>query len=70
MIPLIYADVGEENIIKKVSGNPDEKTHLTELGFTPGKNVTVISKFHGNIIVNLKETRIAISREMARQIMV
>ncbi len=70
MMPLILANVGEENIIKKVGGNPDVKKHLEDLGFVAGGSVTVISTLGGNIIVNVKETRVAISREMAQKIMI
>lgn len=69
-MPLILANVGEENIIKKVGGNPDVKKHLEDLGFVAGGSVTVISTLGGNIIVNVKETRVAISREMAQKIMI
>ena len=70
MMPLILAAVGEENVIKKVGGKPEARTHLTDLGFVPGVRVTIISTMGGNLIVNVKESRIAISREMAGKIMV
>lgn len=70
MIPLTFANVGEENIIKKVGGKPEVKKHLEDLGFVVGGTVTVISMLGGNVIVNAKEARIAISSEMARKIMV
>lgn len=70
MMPLILATVGEENMIKKVGGNPEVKKHLENLGFVAGGNVTVISTICGNLIVNVKEARVAISREMASKIMV
>ena len=70
MIPLALADSGEENIIKKVGGSPDVRQHLKELGFVPGSAVTVINALGGNVIVKVKESRIAISDEMARKIMV
>ena len=70
MMPLTFATVGEENIIKKVGGKPEVKKHLENLGFIPGSNVTVINTIAGNIIVNVKETRVAISKEMAQKIMV
>jgi len=70
MIPLTLSNIGEENIIKKVGGNPDLKQHLGNLGFVVGGNVTVINMLGGNVIVNVKDTRIAISEEMARKIMV
>lgn len=70
MMPLVFADAGQENIIKKTGGNPEVKKHLEDLGFVPGGTVTVITTVGGNVIVNVKETRIAISREMAMKIMV
>ena len=69
-MPLTVAVVGEENMIKRVGGNPEVKKHLETLGFVPGGSVTLISKIAGNIIVNVKESRIAISKEMAQKIMI
>lgn len=70
MMPLVLASPGEENMISKVGGNSQVRTHLENLGFVPGSSVTVIAKIGGNLIVNIKESRIAISREMAGKIMV
>lgn len=70
MMPLTLAAVGEENIIRKIGGKPDIKKHLEDLGFVAGGNVTIISMMGGNVIVNIKESRIAISKEMANKIMV
>lgn len=70
MMPLSLADVGEENTIKKIGGNPEVKKHLENLGFVVGGAVRVINTLGGNVIVNVKETRVAISEEMARKIMV
>lgn len=70
MMPLILANVGEDNIIKKVGGNPEVKKHLENLGFVVGGNVKVISELGGNVIVNIKEARVAVSKEMAQKIMV
>ena len=70
MMPLALADTGEENIIKKIGGSPEVKAHLENLGFVMGGAVTVITSLAGNVIVNVKETRVAISEEMARRIMV
>ena len=70
MMPLILAGIGEENMIRKVGGNPEVRAHLENLGFVPGGSVTVISAIGGNVIVNVKESRIAISKEMAQKIMV
>lgn len=70
MMPLCLADVGEENTIKKIGGSPEVKKHLENLGFVVGGNVTVINTLGGNVIVNVKESRVAVSEEMARKIMV
>ena len=70
MMPLILAAAGETNTIRKVSGNPEVKKHLEDLGFVVGGEVTVVSAIGGNLIVNVKESRIANSREMAGKIMV
>lgn len=70
MMPLILAAAGETNTIRKVSGNPEVKKHLEDLGFVVGGEVTVVSAIGGNLIVNVKESRIAISREMAGKIVV
>ena len=70
MMPLILAAAGATNTIRKVSGNPEVKKHLEDLGFVVGGEVTVVSAIGGNLIVNVKESRIAISREMAGKIMV
>lgn len=70
MMPLALAEAGEENTIKKVGGSPEVKKHLENLGFVVGGNVTIINTLGGNVIVNVKESRVAISEEMARKIMV
>ena len=70
MMPLSLVNVGEINIIKKIGGNPKIKKHLENLGFVVGGNVKVISTLGGNVVVNVKEARIAISEEMARKIIV
>ena len=70
MIPLIVANIGEENIIKKVGGSPEIKKHLNDLGFVAGASIIIVTSMAGNLIVNIKETRVAISREMAAKIMV
>ena len=69
-MPLTLCPVGEENIIKRIGGKDDVKRHLENLGFVAGSTVTVISEMGGNIIVNVKEARIAVSKEMAVKIMV
>ncbi len=70
MMPLGFANVGEENTILRVGGNPETRQHLENLGFVAGGNVTIISEMGGNLIVNVKDSRIAISKEMAQKIMV
>ena len=70
MMPLTFAGIGEENIIVKVGGKPEIKKHLENLGFVPGGSVTIVNALGGNVIVNVKEARVAISEEMARKIMV
>lgn len=69
-MPLTLVTIGEENMIRKVGGSPEVRTHLENLGFVPGSSVTVISTIGGNLIVNIKESRIAIDRSMANKIMV
>ncbi|MBR3004241.1 MAG: ferrous iron transport protein A [Lachnospiraceae bacterium] len=56
--------------IKKIGGSPEVRKHLSDLGFVVGGNVTVITSLNGSVIVNVKETRVAISEEMARKIMI
>jgi ferrous iron transport protein A len=70
MMPLTLASVGEENMIKKVGGNPETRKFLESLGFVAGSMVTVISEISGNVIVNVKEARVAVSKEMAAKIMI
>ena len=70
MMPLALANVGEENLIHKVGGNPEVKKHLEDLGFVAGGTATLITVLNGNVIVKVKEARVAISEEMARKIMV
>lgn len=70
MMPLSMAVIGEENIIKKIGGSPEVKRHLENLGFVAGGSVKIVNKLGENVIVNVKETRVAISEEMARKIMV
>ncbi|MGN1204492.1 MAG: ferrous iron transport protein A [Lachnospiraceae bacterium] len=70
MMPLNLADIGEENTIKKVGGSPEVKKHLENLGFVVGGTVTIVNTLGGNVIVNVKESRVAIDREMAMKIMI
>ena len=70
MMPLCLAKTGEQNIIRRIGGSPEVKKHLEDLGFVVGGTVTVVTTLGGNVIVNVKDSRIAISEEMARKIMI
>ena len=70
MMPLVLTAVGEESIIRRVGGSPETKKHLEDMGFTVGGAVTVMNTIGGNLIVKVKESRVAISKEMAAKIMV
>lgn len=70
MMPLTMAREGETTSIKRVGGKDEIRRHLENLGFVPGTNVIVVSKNGGNVIVNVKESRVAISKEMANKIMI
>jgi len=70
MVPLTMAKAGKKNSIKKVGGKTEIRQHLENLGFVVGTPVMVITELGGNVIVNIKESRVAISREMASKIMV
>ena len=69
-MPLIFANPGETNIIKKVGGSPEIRKHLENLGFVAGGDATIINEIGGNLIVNIKGSRIALSKEMAQKIMI
>ena len=70
MMPLTLAAIGERNTIRKVGGSPEVKKHLENLGFVVGSDVTIINTLGGNVLVSVKEARVAISREMAQKIMI
>lgn len=70
MMPLTLLQENEESIIKRIGGNPEVKKHLEDLGFVVGGAVTVVTQMGGNVIVNVKGSRIAISREMAQKIFI
>ncbi len=70
MLPLVFAEPEQENIIKRIGGSPEVKKHLENLGFVVGGSVKIVTKNGNNVIVNVKEARIAISEEMARKIMI
>ena len=69
-MPLTMAETGVENQIKKIGGKSDVRLFLEKLGFVVGSIVTVITQNNGNLIVNIKDTRVAISKEMACKIMI
>lgn len=69
-MPLTLAAIGEENIIKRIGGSSDVRAHLQNLGFVAGAVVTVVSSMGGNLIVNVKGARIAVSKEMAQKIFI
>ena len=68
-MPITLAGIGEEVTITRIGGNEETKHHLADLGFVVGSKVTVISSLNGNLILNVKESRIAINKDMARYIM-
>ena len=70
MMPLTMVGAGKENSIKRVGGKQETRQFLESLGFVPGAQVRVISEICGNLIVHIKDTRVAISREMASKILV
>lgn len=69
-MPLTMAGIGEVNTIKRVSGNDETKRFLANLGFVQGAEVTVLSAIGGNVIVNIKDSRVAVNADMARHIMI
>ncbi len=70
MMPLNFAKVGEPQIIRRIGGSPEVKEHLEDLGFNVGSEVSIVSTLGGNLIVKVRESRIAVSGELARRIMV
>ena len=69
-MPLTLVDVGEENIIKRIGGRPETRKHLENLGFVAGSSVSVLNTMGGNLIVEVKEARVAISQERAQKIFI
>ena len=69
-MPLTYADQGQPQTIKKIGGTPEVKKHLTDLGFNVGGEVSVVSSVGRNLIIKVKESRVAVSEELARKIFV
>ena len=70
MMPLTMAEMGQEMSIKKINGRYKTKKFLESLGFVVGEKVSVISNLGGNVILNVKDTRIALDEDMARRIMI
>ena len=70
MMPLLLAQVGENNLIRHIGGTTEVKRHLEDLGFVVGANVTIISRVGGNVIVKVKESRLAIDERLAQRILV
>ena len=67
-MPLTLLKPGEKSIISHIGGNPETRQHLVDMGFTVGSEVMVVSELAGNVIVTVKDTRVAISKEMATKI--
>ena len=70
MMPLAMANVGDTGIIRRITGFDDVRQHLAELGFVVGEQVTVVSEIGGNMILTVKDSRIALDRALAMRIMV
>ena len=70
MMPLSMAKQGEINTIQKITGKDEVRQHLAELGFVVGERVRVVSEINGNMILQVKDSRVALSREMACRIMI
>lgn len=70
MMPLAMASVGDVNIIRKITGRDEVRQRLAELGFVVGEPVTVVSELGGNLILSVKESRVALDKTMAMRIMV
>lgn len=70
MIPINLANAGEPQVIKKIGGNPEVKKHLENLGFTVGGEVSIVTSLGNNLIIKVKESRVAVSAELAKKIMV
>lgn len=69
MMPLTLAPIGTPSVIRKITGKDDVRPHLAELGFVAGQEVTVVSSLNGNLIINVKGSRIALDETMARRVM-
>ncbi|MEG2199337.1 MAG: FeoA family protein [Anaerovorax sp.] len=69
-MPLTMAFIGEKNVIRKITGKDEVRQHLAQLGFVVGSEVTVVSQISGNMILSIKESRIALDKTMANRIIV
>ena len=69
-MPLTMAPTGEPNVLKKIGGKEETRRFLENLGFVTGGMVTVVSEIGGNMIVNVKDSRVAIGKDMANKILV
>ncbi len=70
MMPLAVVSPGETAVVKKIGGNQETKSHLADLGFVPDTKISVIQSQNGNMIVNVRDSRLALTKEMATRIMV
>ena len=70
MMPLTMAGIGEPNTIQKIGGNEETRRFLANLGFVTGAEISVVSASSGNVIVNVKDARVAVNSDMARHIMI
>lgn len=70
MMPLTFANLDEDHIVRKVGGKPETRRHLENLGFVAGAPVRIVSEIGGNLIVRVKDARVAINREMANKIFI
>lgn len=70
MMLLTFAATGDDVIVKKIGGKPEVKKHLENLGFVAGSEISVITEQNGNLIVKVKEARVAVSKEMANKIFI
>ncbi len=70
MMPMTLANAGEELMIRRIGGNDSTRKYLESLGFVAGGSVTIVSEISGNVIVRVKDSRVAISKEMAQRVMV
>ena len=70
MMPLAMAEIGEANTIRKISGRDEIRRHLAELGFVVGEEVYLVSRLGGNLILSVKDSRVALDKSMAMRIMI